>query len=595
MLVTFFHLLLDYVNVQTDANNMHPSVKWAILGIFGLVLLALGLGVGYGVVPVVVDQLVAENLDLWEPDSEGQKNFVQPPVDLYMKFYVYHVNNPEEVIQGGKPNVTEKGPYSYLEKRLKVDIRSGEGLDLLERIEFGQKKTYFFDEGTSCEGCTKDDIVTVINAPLIGFVYQFATAGGAIELYASRFNSAMKNEKFVLASRCENYHTNDDGDYDNPQWVDSLFMDVSVDGLIFNGVKPGALQLAFDCFNVTMGTLYPPKLIQYDTGFAAFNKRNDSAYYEYYSLHSGFSNLDKYSQIDKWGPLPGELYEDLTPAKWWKSDGGYNGSNACNLLQGSNGLQFPPGVTNDDKLYVFSTDLCRSLFTIHKSDNDDDGIFVKRFYVPAEAFQINTTANIGYCMEYEKDVPWNECLQPTDDPDILDISQCTEHPDYSGHCIDGILDITKCMGNAPMVISAPHFYQAPLELNEAIEGMLPPDPERDETTYDIESHLGITVRTRRRLQFNTRLMPYDRIDALNNVQETIFPIFWFEESADIHLINIEKLDRILVHPLFIAEICQWVVLGIGVVLVLFGLGLMVLPKSKKNPSKMDHQTMSVKC
>ena len=438
---------------------MHPSVKWAILGVVGLILLALGLGVGYGVVPVVVDQLVAENLDLWTEDSEGQKNFVQPPVDLYMKFYIYHVTNPDEVIEGEKPKVEEKGPYSYLEKRLKVDIKAGEGVDLLERIEFGQKKTYIFDKNTSCVGCDKDDIVTVINAPLIGFVYQFASTGGAIETYAKRFNSAMKNEKFVLASRCENYHEDDNGNYDNPQWMDSLFMDVSVDGLIFNGVKPGALQLAFDCFNTSMGTLYPPKLIQYDTGFAALNKRNDSAYYEYYSLKTGYSDMSEYYQIDKWGPLPNELYEDLTPARWWTNEGSYDDSNACNLLKGSDGQQFPPGVADDDKLYVFATDICRSLFAVHQSDEDIDGIPVKRFYVPSEAFQLNTTANIGYCMEYEKDVPWDECIRETSDPDVLDISNCTGDPNYSGNCKDGILDITKCMGNAPVIVSSPHFYQ----------------------------------------------------------------------------------------------------------------------------------------
>ena len=347
-----------------------------------------------------------------------------------------------------------------MEKRSKVDISHGEGLGVLEKVQFGEKKTYFFDEATSCEGCTKEDIVTVINAPLIGFAHQFAAAGGVIETYASRFNSAMKNEKFVLASRCENYHTNDDGDYDNPQWVDSLFMDVSVDGLIFNGVKPGALQLAFDCFNTTMGTLYPPKLIQYDTGFAALNKRNDSAYYEYYSLKTGHTDMSEYYQIDKWGPLQDDLYEDLSPARWWTRDGSYNGSNACNMLSGSDGQQFPPGIEDDDKLYVFATDICRSLFAVHKSDEDIDGIPVKRFYVPSEAFQLNTTANIGYCMEYEKDVPWDECIRTTDDPDILDISDCTGgNYNYTGNCKDGILDITKCMGNAPVIVSSPHFYQ----------------------------------------------------------------------------------------------------------------------------------------
>ena len=507
---------------------------------------------------------------------------------MYMKYYVYHVTNPEEVILGGKPNVEEKGPYSYLVKRSKVDIANGEGLGLLEKVQFGEEKTYFFDDETSCVGCSKDDIVTVINAPLIGFVYQFVTIGGILEAYASRFNSAMKNEKFVLASRCNNYQTDENGDYYNPQWIDSLFMDVIVDDLIFNGIKPGVLQLTFDCFNASLGTLYPPKLIQYDTGFAFMNKRNDSAYYEYYSMHTGFSDLGNYNQLDKWGPLPGVLYDDLTPAKWWQSNGGYDGSNACNLLKGSNGLQFPPGVTDKDKLYVFNTDVCRSLFTIHQSDIDDDGIFAKRFYVPMEAFQLNTTSNIGFCMEYEKDVPWNECLDNTEDPDVLDISKCIEHPEYSGRCKDGILDITKCMGDTPLIISAPHFYQAPLELNEAIDGMNSPKQETDETTYDIEPHLGITVRIRRRLQFNTRLMPYDRIDVLNNVQETIFPIFWFEESADIQPEQTEKLGKILVRPLKMAEIGQWVVFGIAFILTVIGVGLMVFkgdPTEPPNPSK----------
>merc|ERR1712226_667119 len=129
----------------------------------------------------------------------------------------------------------------------------------------------------------------------------------------------MKNESWK--GFCDGHY----GTYRKDEWIDSLFMDVTVDGLIFNGVKPGVVNLAFECFNVTMGTLYPPKLLQYDTGFAALNKRNDSAYYEYYSMKTGVEDMDEYYQIDKWGPLPDELYEDLTPVRWWNSNGGYKG------------------------------------------------------------------------------------------------------------------------------------------------------------------------------------------------------------------------------------------------------------------------------
>ena len=170
---------------------------------------------------------------------------MDPPYDTYKKFYVYDVRNPAEVIQGDRPIVVERGPYSYVEKRSKVDISHGEGLGVLEKVQFGEKKTYFFDEATSCESCTKDDIVTVINAPLVVFMYQFASAGGILEsAYAPKFNAAMKNESW--RGFCPDY-----GTHRKDEWVDSLFMDVSVDDLIFNGVKPGVVNLAFECFNNT--------------------------------------------------------------------------------------------------------------------------------------------------------------------------------------------------------------------------------------------------------------------------------------------------------------------------------------------------------
>lgn len=33
--------------------------------------------------------------------------------DAWIKFYVFDLANPEEVLAGGTPDVTEKGPYVY--------------------------------------------------------------------------------------------------------------------------------------------------------------------------------------------------------------------------------------------------------------------------------------------------------------------------------------------------------------------------------------------------------------------------------------------------------------------------------------------------
>ena len=85
--------------------------------------------------------------------------------------------------------------------------------------------------------------------------------------------------------------------------------------------------------------------------------------------------------------------------------------------------------------------------------------FIFRFIAPSLALQANTTANVGFCMEIEPNVPWDTCIQNTTDPDILNLTTCFEDENYSGHCYDGTLDITKCMKNAPVIMSSPHFYQ----------------------------------------------------------------------------------------------------------------------------------------
>ena len=46
-----------------------------------------------------------------------------PPVPVYMKFYIFQVENPDNVTAGiQKPRLKEKGPYAYREERRKVKL-----------------------------------------------------------------------------------------------------------------------------------------------------------------------------------------------------------------------------------------------------------------------------------------------------------------------------------------------------------------------------------------------------------------------------------------------------------------------------------------
>ncbi len=46
-----------------------------------------------------------------------------PPVPIYMKIYFFEIQNPSEVEDGyEKPVLKERGPYSYVEHRKKVNV-----------------------------------------------------------------------------------------------------------------------------------------------------------------------------------------------------------------------------------------------------------------------------------------------------------------------------------------------------------------------------------------------------------------------------------------------------------------------------------------
>ena len=157
-----------------------------------------------------------------------------------MKFYMYNIENPDEIIAGTeKPRISEKGPYSYIEERRKIDI--SDESNSKEYIQFGQYKAYSFDKDTSCETCNKDDVITVVNGPLIGLLYVFNKEGLP---YQRTFRRAIEEGKTGYGSK-EEY---------NEAWKDSLFMEVAVDDLIFKGTIPGVLQFVYDKKMDSLGT-----------------------------------------------------------------------------------------------------------------------------------------------------------------------------------------------------------------------------------------------------------------------------------------------------------------------------------------------------
>ena len=66
-------------------------------------------------------------------------------------------------------------------------------------------------------------------------------------------------------------------------------------------------------------------------------------------------------------------------------------------------------------------------------------------------------------------------------------------------CYDGMIHVESCFGGAPIIMSAPHFYNGDPYLVNAVDG-LKPIKELHDTVLDIEPTLGIALNAHKKIQ-----------------------------------------------------------------------------------------------
>ncbi|KAF7395460.1 hypothetical protein HZH68_009510 [Vespula germanica] len=92
------------------------------------------------------------------------------PLDLRMNIYLFHVDNPNDVLTGELPKLIERGPYVY-DIILEKDILSVN--DIRDEITYNTKKTYYFNEEESGEFLEDDEIV-LLNMAYLGTINTLA-------------------------------------------------------------------------------------------------------------------------------------------------------------------------------------------------------------------------------------------------------------------------------------------------------------------------------------------------------------------------------------------------------------------------------------
>jgi len=111
-----------------------------------------------------------------------------------------------------------------------------------------------------------------------------------------------------------------------------------------------------------------------------------------------------------------------------------------------------------------------------------------------------------------------------------------ENPDNEGFCEPkpclggGLLRVSNCRHDAPLVITQPHLCDADEEVQKTISG-IKPDPTKHKTQLFVEPNIGALAEAHKRLQFNAILLPADGMDLTKDLKKNqIVPLFWIEEG-----------------------------------------------------------------
>lgn len=228
----------------------------------------------------------------------------------------------------------------------------------------------------------------------------------------------------------------------------------------------------------------------------------------------------------------------------------------CNAIHGTDGSVFPPFVTKDHTFHIFQKDMCRALPIQYSETVYHHDLKTYRFTPAPSAFSSSDSS----------------CFCPT-----------------PGGCApEGMFNVTACQGDAPMLLSWPHFYGGDPSLVEQVEG-LSPDKDKHQFGIDILPQLGVGLRAAIRLQINI-FLEVDGVTALANTTDAFLPIVWFDDG--IEELNdpdtISLLKSAVVEPAKIQSILYPVLLVVGCLLLVSSLVVLGISLRNKQKSKREY-------
>lgn len=454
-----------------------------------------------------VPQIIKEQIHLQTQLKNGTEQWdrwEELPFAINFTVRFFNVTNPDEVVYNNtKPILRETGPYTYKLSLKKEEIRSDDEEE--DSVTYYRSMSFEFDNS----GTTKEtDEVTVINSVLMS----------SLQLTTSV-------ERLALAGCIEKFF--------KPYGMDTIFITKPVGQLIFGGIdfSFSNASLGYACKYVhdkMLDIVGKIRVIEHiDNGKDDGNDYLKFSVYRYktklytktkpdglYTVNRGIKNVSMLGDILRWN--------SNTHISTWGNDNSVN-NDTCNAIRGTDSTIYHPQLEENEDLYIYNTDLCRTVKLVYKNSNESYlGVDAYRYELSDSTFRPTTLIKEQDCF----------------------CSKATKDASGNDNCyLDGVFDFKPCLG-APTLVSQPHFLNADQHYLDGVVG-LSPDESKHNIYLLLEPNTGTPLVGMKRVQINSILkrQPFMSFITPDTMYEGVIPLLWQEEEVMLPQEYVDKLNN----------------------------------------------------
>lgn len=460
----------------------------------------------------------------------------------------FDLQNPEEVIAGGKPKVVERGPYVYNEYYQKIDIEWSDNGNI---VTYNIYRYYVYNQAMSGPGTSEFDNITLPYAAVLGFEYLLnLVPPEAQQMYTAGVLNKIQQSEIKIFHELTQV-------YDEVQASTNIVIRRNrdkINTLIKSTNASMAIYFAdlYHYFNQTEAgqVIFKNLMCKTANGISPFKQLHPS------EAWFGWLNDPLLSEVSA---ILAEVKAKTNVTVPWTSaipGAAVNYTSIYDTRRRRTPDTFYTGKKNKNQIasYIRYQNMSLMHTCISPTKSQNMSAYVEGEEFPACAHYQNdwdeeTAEQMGYTTPFATDYanrikgsdanqfgrPLNSDTYQVFISDIYrsaylgylgtsdwygiktkrysiqqkDMLNATENPEnaqYYAFGPYGLLNATKA-SNVPVFISFPHFYLGDPRLVAAVEG-LNPQKAVHETYLEVEPQTGLLVKARKRLQVNYYMEDY---------------------------------------------------------------------------------------